>query len=210
VSTKRLPAAKRKKQILMSAIRVFARSTYHGATTKAIAEEAGVTEALIYRYFGSKRHLFKDAIVHTAGRLIEGVEEILQTHNDNPIRAFTECYYFYVHVLEKHQDFAKMIFQVLAELDQPDIRETYLPYQERGLTLLRKSIARWQELGLVDDDLEPEASAWLSFGSYMILALVKHSLGSVQGDVNKVVKFIRPLLSEKGMLQLHEFHQTAV
>lgn len=210
MSTKRLPAAKRKKQILMSSIRVFAQSTYHGATTKAIAEEAGVTEALIYRYFGSKRQLFKEAIVHTAGRLIEGVEEILQTHSDNPIRALTECYYFYIHVLEKHQDFAKMIFQVLAELDEPDIRETYLPYQERALSALKKSITRWQELGLVVDDLEPEASAWLSFGSYMILALVKHSLGSVQGDVNKVVKFICPLLSEKGLVQLKEFQEIAV
>ena len=41
-----MPAAKRKKQILLSAIRVFARSTYHGATTKNIAEEAGVKLAL--------------------------------------------------------------------------------------------------------------------------------------------------------------------
>lgn len=41
-----------------AAFKVFAQSGFHGATTKQIAAEAGVNEALISRHFGSKQWLF--------------------------------------------------------------------------------------------------------------------------------------------------------
>ncbi|MFU8803552.1 MAG: TetR/AcrR family transcriptional regulator [Bradymonadaceae bacterium] len=202
MSTKRLPAAQRKKQILKSAIRVFARSTYHGATTKGISEEAGVTEALIYRYFGSKRQLFTEAIKHTASRLIVGIEEILDEGQDHPVETITACVNFYVHILETHQELAKMIFLVLAELDEEDIREAYLPYQKRALTLLTSSIERWQNDGIVGPDLDPEATAWLFFGTYMILALVKQSMGAVAMDSSYAVGLVKPFLTPEGLSRI--------
>lgn len=204
MSTRRLPAAERKKQILMSAIKVFARSTYHGATTKGIAEEAGVTEALLYRYFGSKREIFKEGIRHTAARLTRGLEERLENHPDQPMRAIWACADYYVSILETHNDLARMIFLVLAEMDQEDVREVYLPYQKAALNALEKSLLSWQQEGFIDPDLDVQDVAWLFFGSYVLLAQVKQSHGAVRLDPHRVMGLIRPYFTKKGQIRFDE------
>lgn len=47
----------RRTQILMGAAKVFSEKGYHKATTKEIAQSAGIAEGTIYNYFGSKREL---------------------------------------------------------------------------------------------------------------------------------------------------------
>lgn len=192
MSTKRLSAEERRKQILRSAISVFAQDTYHGATTKRISEEAGITEALIYRYFGSKRKLFTEAIVLTSERLVRGLEELLTTHRDNPIVALKECFKFYAFYLEKHQDLAKMIFLVISELDQDDVREAYLPKQERTLKIIADTLGYWESKGYLVDGLDQQTGSWLYYGTYLILALVKQTHGGLKIDPDFAVEMARP------------------
>ncbi|GIK38516.1 MAG: AcrR family transcriptional regulator [Chloroflexota bacterium] len=47
----------RRTQILLGAAKVFAEKGYHKATTKEIAQAAGVSEGTIYNYFDNKREL---------------------------------------------------------------------------------------------------------------------------------------------------------
>ena len=54
----RYKAADRKEQILAVATGLFAKQGFRGTTTKNIAEQAGVTEALIFRHFASKEELY--------------------------------------------------------------------------------------------------------------------------------------------------------
>ncbi len=207
MTTKRLSAEQRKKQILMSAISVFAEDTYHGATTKRISEEAGITEALIYRYFGSKRNLFTEAIHQTSGRLIGGIEQTLDQHKDNPLKAITECFHYYVRVLRKHDDLAKMIFLVISELDKEDVREAYLPYQEEGLKTVGRALTYWRDQNyLVGDSFDVKTATWLFYGTYIILALVKHSHGNAPLDASPAVQlaipYFRPELVRKWKAEL--------
>ena len=204
MSTERLPAAERKKQILNSAIKVFSASTYHGATTKSISEEAGVTEALIYRYFGSKRQLFIDAIEHTSSHLVEGLEQTLEAHRDEPMEAITQCFEYYVHLLEKNEELAKMIFLVLSELDQDDIRQAYLPYQQRALKAIASAIDDWKKKGFARPDVDTKTAAWLYFGSYLVLALVQHSSGTVPMDPTYAVELAKAYFDEEAFEQFDE------
>ncbi len=196
MSTNRLPAEERKKEILESAITVFSESTYHGATTKRISEEAGVTEALIYRYFGSKRKLFIEAIDHTSSRLVRGLEGILEAHRDDPEEAISQCFEYYVDLLEQNEELAKMIFLVVSELDQEDIREVYLPYQQRALKAIAHAIDHWKQMDMVRTDIDTKTAAWLYFGSYLVLALVQHSSGSVPMDPNYAVDLAKAYFDE--------------
>ncbi len=54
----RLSATDRRQQILEVAFGLFARKGYQGATTREIADEAGVNEALLFRHFPSKENLY--------------------------------------------------------------------------------------------------------------------------------------------------------
>jgi AcrR family transcriptional regulator len=57
-TAKRLTAEARRQAVLDTACRVFSRSSYRGATTAEIAREAGISEPILYRHFGSKRDLY--------------------------------------------------------------------------------------------------------------------------------------------------------
>ncbi len=52
------------RRLLLDAARdLFARQDYRSTTTREIAEAAGVTEHLLFRHFGSKAALFREALV---------------------------------------------------------------------------------------------------------------------------------------------------
>lgn len=199
MTTKRLSADERRRQILKSAIKVFAEMTYHGATTKRIAEEAGITEALIYRYFGSKRALFTEAITHTCDGLIIGIEQELARSRDQPLVALSNCFNYYTSVLERNQEMAKMIFLVLSELDEEDIRDTYLPYQEQVLKLIADTIDYWDSKGFLrsGEEFSSKTASWLYYGTFLILALVKQSHGNVSIDANFAIELAKPYFAPK-------------
>ena len=49
-------------QLLPAAIKVYAESGTRGATTRRIAQEAGVNEVTLFRHFGSKEALIREAL----------------------------------------------------------------------------------------------------------------------------------------------------
>jgi AcrR family transcriptional regulator len=59
----RRPRGEARKLLLDAARELFARRDYRATTTREIAEAAGVTEYLLFRHFGSKAGLFREALV---------------------------------------------------------------------------------------------------------------------------------------------------
>ena len=64
----------RRHEILAAAAGVFAQHGFLGATTRRIAEAAGVNEVTLFRYFGSKETLIREAMQHDT--LSVGVTEL--------------------------------------------------------------------------------------------------------------------------------------
>jgi TetR/AcrR family transcriptional regulator len=54
----RLSALHRRQQLVSVAIDLFSQKGFNGATTREIAAAAGVTEAIIFRHFKTKEHLY--------------------------------------------------------------------------------------------------------------------------------------------------------
>jgi AcrR family transcriptional regulator len=59
----RRPRGAPRRLLLDAARALFARQDYRSTTTREIAEAAGVTEHLLFRHFGSKAALFREALV---------------------------------------------------------------------------------------------------------------------------------------------------
>ncbi len=59
---KRLSAKKRKDQIVRIATALFVKKGFKGTTTREIALRAGISEAVIYKYFARKEDLFRAII----------------------------------------------------------------------------------------------------------------------------------------------------
>ena len=77
----RLRAPDRKKQLLETAMQLFSEQGFDGTSTRAIAEAAGVNEALIFRHFRSKEELFWAVLSERVERRGRG----------RRIREFLEC-----------------------------------------------------------------------------------------------------------------------
>ncbi len=89
----KLPAIKRKSQLIQAASRVFARKGFDGATTEDISREAGLTKGALYFHFKSKEDIFlaviKDHTEDQIARLFKILESDsnLESVVDNCIRA---------------------------------------------------------------------------------------------------------------------------
>jgi len=64
-----LRAEERRPAIAEAVIPVFARHGFVGATTKKLAEAAGVSEALLYKYFPSKEAIYQEIVLLLPKRL---------------------------------------------------------------------------------------------------------------------------------------------
>jgi AcrR family transcriptional regulator len=62
----RMTGDERREQILQVAIRLFSQNGFRGTTTKKIAEEAGVSEAMVFRHFTTKSELYHALLDHKA------------------------------------------------------------------------------------------------------------------------------------------------
>jgi AcrR family transcriptional regulator len=58
----RLDSDERRQAIVDAAVPLFARKGFSGATTRELAEAAGVSEALLYRHFPSKQLLYSEIL----------------------------------------------------------------------------------------------------------------------------------------------------
>ena len=79
---KRLGMGRAKPLLLDAAREVFATRGFRGARTKEIADKAGVSEALLYRHFGSKAGLFEEAILEPVNSFVAEFVERWRTEWD--------------------------------------------------------------------------------------------------------------------------------
>ena len=67
-------SSERRDQILDAAAAAFARRGFHATTVANIAEEAGISHGLLYRYFSGKEGLVIAIVERTTGELAEAIE----------------------------------------------------------------------------------------------------------------------------------------
>jgi AcrR family transcriptional regulator len=68
-----MSGSERRSQVLGIAAAEFANHGLHGASTEAIAREAGITQAYVFRMFGTKKALFLELVGAAFDRLIDGM-----------------------------------------------------------------------------------------------------------------------------------------
>jgi AcrR family transcriptional regulator len=79
----RLPAARRRSQLLEVALERFAAEGFHGTSMEEIADAAGVTKPVLYQHFGSKRTLYLE-LLETVGEELVGEVRAAVAAEDSP------------------------------------------------------------------------------------------------------------------------------
>jgi AcrR family transcriptional regulator len=179
----RLTAVERRQAVLDTACRVFSRSSYRGATTAEIAREAGITEPILYRHFGSKRDLYLACLDEAWRSFRETAERVLEEDPVGCLGAIADAYMakktrirlvdLWIQALNEAVDDA-----VIAKAVRKQIREVH--------AFFAGVIEHAQRHGAVNPERDPVAEAWI-FVAGGLLATIDHRLGGLLGpDLERV------------------------
>lgn len=135
----------RRNQLLDAATEVFAARGFHGATTRMIAEAAGVAEGTIYNYFDSKADLL--VAIMTRLSQLELLDAWLTRAPEEDMRQFLHAILEQrVVLIERNDDTIRAIMsQVLVE---DDLRERfYRQFVQPIASVLEQYVQQWVEAG---------------------------------------------------------------
>ena len=172
----RLPAAERRQAIIDAALRVFAGSSYRGATTAEIARAAGVSEPILYRHFGSKRELYL-ACLEAAWADFRAVCEaqIAELGEREAVTALGRAAIAFHD--SGHVKPAVLWMQALSASGDDEAIRDALRRQLRDVhDFVAAAVRRAQAAGGVPADRVADAEAWIFVGAALLLGF-SHRLG---------------------------------
>jgi AcrR family transcriptional regulator len=155
----RIRKSERRKQLLRFGVEVFATVGYAATTMEAIAEGAGVTVALLTRYFDSKDAILLAILADIRAVSLDRWESELAVLGDPLARLHALADLFLTMATE-----FELVFQLLLRLlidgaDDPArgaLRAYFLDME----TLLSGIIAEGQQSGVFRRSLDPRVGAW--------------------------------------------------
>lgn len=153
-------------RLIEAAARVYAETGYRGATTRRIAQQAGVNEITLFRHFGSK-----DALIQEALRCRAGHDEA-STLPENPRDPRRELLEWCRSRFDNLYASRSVIRKVMGEMEEhPEI----VPFASKGATEsaceLVGYVSRLIDLGLAAPDTNPRAAATMLMGALFAEAM---------------------------------------
>ena len=113
----RLPAARRRQQLLDVALEVFSSNGFHATSMNEIAEAAGVTKPVLYQHFASKRELYLALLQEEGGRLLDAIAKATSAAG-SPYAQVEHGFQAYFHWVSDDRDAFLLLFGSGARRDE--------------------------------------------------------------------------------------------
>src|SRR3954469_20295546 len=113
----RLPAARRRRQLLDVALGVFAANGFHQTSMEDVADAAGVTKPVLYQHFGSKRELYLELLDDVGGRLMATISAAVAPAA-GPRQQVHAGFLAYFRFVAEHQSAFQLLFGSGARRDE--------------------------------------------------------------------------------------------
>jgi AcrR family transcriptional regulator len=140
--------------LLEAARTLFARQDYRSVKTRDIADAAGVLEHLLFRQFGSKAALFKEAVVVPFLRLVDDLDARWETFergretSESVAREFLGALY---DLFVENRGLIMTMWTVDA-LSEEELTETGIVEIDRALAVLGDLVGKGYEILGIDND----------------------------------------------------------
>ncbi len=141
-------------KLLQAAVQLFARNGYDGTSVRELAAEAGVSTALIRKYFGSKQGLHEAADAYVLERFRRYTEDIFAGAPDEPMLGMAERA-----VRFSQQQGGLLAAYLRYALGDPSVRGGELVDKYRSVFF--EQIARLRERGQLADGVDERWAAYI-------------------------------------------------
>lgn len=149
---RRLSAPERREAILAAAMEVFAATGFHASSIDAIAQAAGVSKALIYEHFASKRDLHGSLLEAHVGELFArlGASAAQGGEPDERLRRGLETFFAFV---QERREAWRMLFRDAVD---PEVADQLQRVQGQATQLIVDLMASDPAMPAIDEDrLDP-------------------------------------------------------
>jgi AcrR family transcriptional regulator len=147
-------------QLLDAALKVYAETGYRGATTRRIAGQAGVNEITLFRHFGSKDALIREALTRA------GASEVPDLLPDNPRDPFTEIREWARAHLRELRERRSLIRTCMGEIvEHPGIFSAENSSPALAAKALRRYLRRLREVGQAKAPFDEGAASAMLTGA---------------------------------------------
>ena len=146
-------------ELLAAATRVYAEAGYRGATTRRIALAAGVNEITLFRHFGSKDALLREALARTQ----EPSDTALPEEPKDPAAELLAWAGSHITGLRARQALIRTCMGEFAEHPGLFVPENSGPV--RAARALAQYLRRLRQRGLAQAEFDPRAAAALLIGT---------------------------------------------
>ncbi len=165
-----MPRTVSDEKILEAAVVTVAEHGYSGATTRQIAAAAGINEVTLFRRFGNKANLLREAMV----RELSVFEEAGGArHTGDVVADLERIVALYQGLLERR---GRMVPTLLAEISRrPELREV-IDVPERVIGSVAVVLARYQQEGVLETEPPLRAVASL-LAPLMVMQVMQHAHG---------------------------------
>lgn len=179
-----------RERILEAAARVYAMHGFRGATTRLIANEAGVNEVTLFRTFGSKSALI-EAVLAQHGHSRPAV-----AFPDVPVDPFAELTAFVAESLKRVREMRPLLMHTMSEVDErPEAHEFACRGRHHVHDTLTNYIRTLQDRGLARRDIDVEVAAVMLTATVMSDAVSRHIVPEVYPPIESAAEqYVRAFL----------------
>jgi AcrR family transcriptional regulator len=183
-------------QLLAAAAQVYAEAGYRGATTRRIAQVAGVNEITLFRHFGSKEALLHEAIARAGAELASLALPDLPADPERELIDWARAQL--THMVDRRS----LIRTCMGEMvEHPDIISSIDKPPVRAAAMLARYLGRLRERGLATAPFDPQVAAAMLMGTLFGDAMGRDIMPELFGrDVEASLReYVRLLLRACGV-----------
>ena len=143
---------KRRAEIIDAAVKIFSEKGYHAATTKEIADAAGMNVGTMFQYVKNKQDILYLVCCHIHS-LIEQALYAATAEDSDPMKAIVKDVTALYEIVDQVSDYVVLMYQETASLDKA-ARSSFLSREQRLCSHLENQITKGINTGLFKVDPE--------------------------------------------------------
>lgn len=184
--------AKTRKKITKAAFELISAKGYQGATTREIAQLAGVAEVTLFRHFTNKESLFAEVLDQFSSipTLAELIPRLKQMDYEEALHELTVTF---IARLEELRDWIRILNTEVGYAPEA-LQQQYNGFMNQIFCLLTEFFENAHDRSLIRAELEPlyvaRAFHSLAFGYFHIEGLLGVKAGVVQKEAAMIAAFV--------------------
>jgi AcrR family transcriptional regulator len=178
-----IPPEAKRKRLLDAAVRVFARTGYHGSRVGDIAEEAGVAHGLLYHYFSSKEEVLQTIFRENWGELIARFRAVEAA--DEPASEKLEG--IAKILLRTWRNDPDLVTVMVREVARSPQLQTQVVEVREAFAIVQRVVEQGQREGLFRKDIDARLASWILYGG-LEEVLTGWVLGGLPADDAEVAR----------------------